>query len=178
MVRQRSGAGLWCCPVCQASLDPVSGCAGATEAPSARPGSRQDPCIWSCLRQPPASPEKHNNHLLLLRFFLHRAAEGCEDKLLGVLLCRATKACVKTVRVWRKHMHKYINKHTYGVSHTQWREKKVSAALPPPSQTFLEHLHSLNILAGVEKKAPLLSACHVCSLKETSLVLIRAPAKS
>ena len=29
-----------------------------------------------------------------------------------------------------------------------------------------------------KKKAPLLSACHVCSLKETSLVLISAPAKS
>lgn len=49
-------------------------------------------------------------------------------------------------------MPKCINKHTYEDSHAQWREKKVTSALPPPLQTFLEHLHSLNILAGVEKK--------------------------
>lgn len=48
--------------------------------------------------------------------------------------------------------HAQIDKHTYGVSHTQRREKKVSVAVPPPLQTFLEHLHSLNILAEVEKK--------------------------
>lgn len=48
--------------------------------------------------------------------------------------------------------HAQIDKHTYGVSHTQRREKKVSVAVPPPLQTFLEHLHSLNILAVVEKK--------------------------
>lgn len=48
--------------------------------------------------------------------------------------------------------HAQIDKHTYGVSRTQRREKKVSVAVPPPLQTFLEHLHSLNILAEVEKK--------------------------
>lgn len=32
------------------------------------------------------------------------------------------------------------------------KRKKDSVALPPPLQTFLKHLHSLNILAGVVKK--------------------------
>lgn len=32
------------------------------------------------------------------------------------------------------------------------RRRKDSIALPPPLQTFLKHLHSLNILAGTEKK--------------------------
>lgn len=78
-------------------------------------------------------------------------------------------------------MRKYINKHQYRDLHAQWKERKVSSAVHPPLETFLEHLHSLNILAAVEKKkekVSLLSACHVCSMKETSLVLIRATAKS
>lgn len=66
-------------------------------------------------------------------------------------------------------MHKEINTHMETYMHSRGR-KKDTIALPPPLQTFLKHLHSLNILAGVgkkKKKAPLLSACHVCSLKET-----------
>lgn len=144
-------------------------------ASSIRPRNHRDPCIWSCL----GSPQPLLNNITIIcpcsSFLPQQSCRGVRRQTAGY----APLPCNQNMRENSQGLvetHAQIDKHTYGVSHT--REKKVTTALPPPLLTFLEHLHSLNILAGVEKNASLLSACHVCSLKETRLVLIRAFAKS
>lgn len=156
----------------------VRGSTWATKPSSIRPRSHRDHGIWSCL----GSPQPLLNNITITCFcssFWVKLQRGVKT------IHWVRSSAVRLKHAWKQsgfgETHAQIDKHTYGDPQTQWREKKVSVALPPPLQTFLEHLHSLNILAGVKKKketAPLLSACHVCSLKETSLVLIRASAKS
>lgn len=129
----------------------VRGSTRDTKPSSIRPRSHQDPCIWSCL----GSPQPLLNNITIICFcssFLpQRSCWGVRRQTAGCapLLCNQSKRENSQGLV---ETHAQIDKHTYGVPHTQWREKKVSIALPPPLQTFLEHLHLLNILAGVEKK--------------------------
>lgn len=110
--------------------------------------SHQDPCIWSCL----GSPQPLLNNITIICFcssFLpQRSCRGVRRQTAGW----APLPCNQSMRENSQGLvetHAQIDKHTYGVSHT--REKKVTTALPPPLLTFLEHLHSLNFLAGVEK---------------------------
>lgn len=113
-------------PVYQASLDSIRGVPGATKPPSIRLRSYWDICIWSCLGQP--SPEYSNNHLLLLCFSQQRR-RGLLRQTAG---CAPPPCKLSMPERWRKDMRKYIKKRSYGDSHAQWRERKVSSALPPP----------------------------------------------